>query len=219
MNKIKFCISSHISFYEKTYPILISSLLKSGVPSCDIYFFIGGCESYNKIEDPNGINIYEVNHNSIDFTSLISVMELNIYSPYWFLLHDTTYVGSNFYKNILNYDYENKPAVALTYEIGMNIGAYGWELLNNNLEKLLNFKNTDYSEESVQYYKKIGVPYEDWLLNEYRHYHYCKDPRETIYDVDLYKTNIPRIIEVFKEIDLYKVKANWSRKENYQTKL
>jgi hypothetical protein len=219
MSNVKFCISSHVSFYEKTYPILIPTLLGSGVPPNDIYFFVGGYSSYNKIEDPNGINVYEVNHNSIDFTALISVMELNIYSPYWFLLHDTTYVGPNFYKNIINYDYKNKPAVSLIYDVGMNIGAYSWELLNNNLEKLLSFKNTDYSEEKIQYYKKLGVPNEDWLMNENKHNCYCIKPREIVYGVDIYNTNTPRIIEIFEELDLFKVKANWRRKEKYEIKL
>jgi hypothetical protein len=35
--RTKFTISSHIDFYEKTYPVIVKSLMDSGVPPEDIY--------------------------------------------------------------------------------------------------------------------------------------------------------------------------------------
>ena len=216
---IKFWVSSHINFFPKTYPILTPSLINSGIPPEDIYFFIGGEKTYNNIKDENGVNIFKVPHNSIDFTSLISVLELDIYSPYWFLLHDTTYVGPNFYKKITEYNYINKSAVSLSYDLSMNIGAYSWELIKNNSEKILNFKNTDYSDSSIQYFKQLGIPNEDWLFINNKHNHYCSNPREIIESNNVYNTGVNRIIEVFKEIELYKIKANWNNKPTYELNL
>jgi len=39
---LKFTISSNKNFYTKTLDIIVPSLINSGIPSTDIYFFIGG---------------------------------------------------------------------------------------------------------------------------------------------------------------------------------
>ena len=215
---IKFCISSNINYYKKTHPIIVSTLLASGVPANDIYFFIGGSNSFYKIEDFSGINAYVVGHNSMDFTALISVFELNLYSPYWFLLHDTSYVGVDFYKKIIEYDYINKLSVSLTYNKSMNIGAYSWQLLKNKSEALFVFKNRNYSTDGIQFCKKQAVFYEDYFLD--KQYYYCTNPRKVGHEKNLlYKTKTNRIIEIFDEIDFYKVKANYDFKEKYEVDL
>ena len=122
---MKYVISSHINYINVTEKEILPSLVDSGININDIYIFVGGYDSdygYNKLSD--SINKYSAPHNSLDFTGLISVIEMNIESDYWFLLHDTLYVGPNFNKVVKEFNYENVDYVALTFDTSMNIGAY-----------------------------------------------------------------------------------------------
>jgi len=213
--KVKFTISSNISFFQKTYEVLVKSLINSGVPKKDIYFFVGGASTFEKIEKE--INFYFVNHNSIDFTGLISVLELQEKSDYWFLLHDTSYVGPSFYQKIKAFTYDTD-VVRLSPHVSMNIGAYKQEYLESIKDRLLEFKNTDYSIESINYFKNKCVENEDCFFkttksNFYTSNHTVEGP------VDFYKNGVPRIIEHYNEIDLHKVKANWVGKSRYELNL
>jgi len=96
---IKIGISSHKKFVNKTTPLLISTLLKSGIKNEDIYVFCGGFEE-NKNFIKDGINCYTVTHNSYEYTSYIEILE-NKLDYNWFLMHDTCYVGPDFKKTSL----------------------------------------------------------------------------------------------------------------------
>lgn len=218
--KIKFTISSNKNFWEKTYPILIPSLLKSGVPPSDIYFFIGGCDEYKKIDNIENINLYQCNHNSIDFTGLISILELNIKNEYWFLLHDTCYVGINFYtillKKILIMTDNTFP---LCRESNMNIGIYKWDYLQSIKDELITkFKNTNYNEDTILEYKKFGVSNEGIFLKN-NNIVLNNSSRSVSEPINFYNNGIMRIIENFSDIDFFKVKANWIQKSKYEIKL
>lgn len=208
---LKIAISSRKIGYSITYPVIVKSLLDSGVPPHDIYFFIGGSDETGSYVSKEGVNCVKVNHNSIDYTALIGVLDLNLKADYWFLLHDTCKAGPNFYKIIKEYDYNNIQAVALRYRVSMNIGAYSWDYLQTIKNELLNFKNTDLSEESIQKWKAIGVENEDKFLSEYMHFsHYDSSDRMFSSPIDYYNTGTKRIIEYYPNADLYKIKANSS---------
>ena len=216
--KIKFTISSRKLGFEQTYPIIIKSLIENNVPPQDIYFFVGGYDSITQSITDEGVNLIQVNQNSIDYTGLIGVLDLDIVSDYWVLLHDTCYVGPNFYNHIMSYNYNYTPAVGLIFEeCCMNIGAYSWEYLQKIKSNLLEYRNTDFSEESIQKWKTIGIVDEDKFLSEYNvENHYCVSSRIHSGPVDIYNTGTPRLVEYFPGIDLYKLKANWYRREIYE---
>lgn len=215
--KIKFTISSRKAGYLQTYPVVIGNLLSNGIPPEDIYFVIGG---YSKTEhhlSEEGVNIIQVPQNSIDYTGLIAVLEENIEADYWMLLHDTCYVGPNFYKTVMEYPYKSAPAVALSSDLSMNIGAYSWGYLQGIKEEILKYRNEDFSEEAIQYWKQKGVADEDMFLHNYRSlYHFTGERRQSSGPVDIYGTGVPRMIEYFPGIDFYKVKANWHNKSVYE---
>jgi hypothetical protein len=216
---IKFAISSHINGYTLTYPVIIESLLKSGVSPTDIYFIIGGKDINELTINNENINIVYTKQHSIDFTGLIEVLNQNIYAEYWFLLHDTVIIGQNFYNCIQSFDYSNNPPiVSLSYELSMNMGAYSWDYLQSIKDDLLtNYQNFDSSIESIQKLKTKAIIEEDKYLEKYRHkYHYTKIPRVVLESQPIYNTNTPRIIEYFYNIDLFKIKANWMRKKIYE---
>jgi hypothetical protein len=206
--KIKFAISSHIGFYNYTYPILIPSLIEAGVPHEDIYFFIGGNENYSQ-QNKDNINIWNAPHNSIDFTGLISIIELGLESDYWFLLHDTCYVGPNFYKCIQEHNH-NKDTVSLSFDLSMNIGSYKQSYLSKRKNEILSFKNTD--DNSLQTYKQMLVKEEDVFLT--KEDQYTTENRQHLGE-EIFYNGVSRIKEYFPKIDLYKLKSNWYSKETY----
>jgi hypothetical protein len=213
---MKYAISSHINYINITEKEIISSLVNSGIDINDIYIFVGGYDSdygYNKLSE--SINKYSAPHNSLDFTGLISVIEMNLESDYWFLLHDTLYVGPNFNKVVKEFNYENADYVALTFDTSMNIGSYKWSYMQKRKNEILKYKNNN---NDIQSFKKKLINEEDVFLKPKTHY-YCGIPRKTIPATDYYKNNTQRIVEYFSEIDLYKIKANWSIKSTYELKL
>jgi len=204
--KTKFCISSHIGFYEKTYPIIIKSMLDNGVPADDIYFFIGGCEKYEKAENSD-VHVWKVNHNSVDFTGLISVIDLGIDADRWFLLHDTLYVGPNFYKHINQYHSE-PDVIAMSKLWSKNMGSFSKEYLNKISPILLSeYKNTKLDKQAAHEFKTMNIVTENrFLVTE--NYFTEKTPKILAAAVDFYNSGTPRDIQYYFDIDIYKIQSH-----------
>lgn len=158
----------------------------------------------------------------MEFTALITILDLDIQSDYWFLLQDTCFIGPNFYKNIMSYDYQDyPPTVSLCSgikggDLSMNIGVYSWYYLKGIQGDLRMFYNKDYSIESIQRLKTIAVENEDrYFINNPKNY-YTSIWRTISGPTDVYKNGILRITEYFYELDFYKTKANWNRKDSYE---
>lgn len=215
---IKFTISSHIEYIEKTEKYIYNSLINSGINNNDIYIFVGGYDKdsgYKRL-DPFK-NKYSSPHNSLDFTGLISILELNLQNSadLWFLLHDTCFVGLRFYEYVKNFDYNNKPYVRLTCDdVSMNMGSYSSNYLNSISEDILKYKNNS----DIQKYKTLLINNEDIFIPS-KDFCYSTTPRATYPAIDFFKNNTPRIIEYFSDVDLYKIKANWKIKKEYTIKL
>jgi len=218
---IKIAIASNINFYNKTLPILIPSLIDSGIEEKDINVFIGGFNKYKKYVISN-IKYYELEHNSIDYTPLIEICEKQIESEYWFLIHDTCKVGLNFKKLLYNIPSEKPEKLALKTSPSMSIGSYRYDYLLSVREKIISIKNSDYSESSLDQWKKWGVNNEDYIL-------WKTEPKPLIYNninhflvVDnnnWYNTGGQRRTEYYPSLDLYKNKANWGQSLNYKRTL
>ena len=214
--KTKITISSHINFYKKTYPILVDSLLNAGVPSEDIYFFIGGCDSYEKVD--GDVNVWKVDHNSIDFTGLISVLDLDIKSDRWFLLHDTVYVGKNFYKCIQDKKSEHD-TIDMSLLWPKNMGSYSQDYLLQIKSILLNeYKNKDNSINAAQKFKTFNVDTENQFLKN-KDFYTTDIPTIILNNVDFYDSNNMRSVQYYKNIDIYKVQACNNFPGNYNIKL
>ena len=214
---MKFLINSHIDSFNLTFKIVTESLVKSGISKDDIIFFIGGYEDYEnrQIQD---INVYNCNHNSIDFTTLISIIDLNLEIDNCFIMHDTSYVGENFYSKISSVQIDC-PTISLTFDgYSMNTGLYTRDHIFKNKDRILSIKNSDYRLESLQHWKKIAVDNEDIFLNpKIKAYNYSN--RIYLGKTDFYKTGTMRMLEYFPDIDFFKVKANWEIKEVYELNL
>jgi hypothetical protein len=205
--------------------IALDHLLESMRKQCefklyDVIVVIGGYynnktyEIYRSLEKEDNITYIRCNHNSIDFTGLITLLEL--YSKkeneYYFYMHDTCKVGDNFYKKLCAIDLTNVSTVKINKWFSMNMGIYTQKIINQSKEFLLSKKNTD--EHRSMEFKCINFQ-EDHIFNN--------DPNNILLDnydgphctgeeVDYYNTGTMRIVEYYPNIDLHKIKANWREK-------
>ncbi len=178
---------------------------------------IGGCydlKDYEIIENGN-FTYVKCNHNSIDFTALIAILELyenktptnNLY----FHIHDTCKVGKNFFNRVKQIEkIENITSIRINRPFSMNIGVYSCKIINQFKNFLLSKKNTDknremefksinYNEDYIFHNDKNNI-----ILDNYDGWNYTGP-------IDYYNTGTLRIIEYYPNMDLYKTKANWGQ--------
>jgi hypothetical protein len=208
---MKFAISSHKDYFEKTHEIILNSLIEVGIKKEDIFFFIGGYEkkNHNQLICESPI-IYTTSNNYFELTALVTIMEMNLVEPWWFLLHDTCYVGPNFLNRINEINREGLNTIRL-HEIhdSMNMGAYSWDFLMKNKEFFLNFLN-EHERDGLQRLKRVLIHNEDFLLNlDSNFIGYSKEYRDESDTIDFYGTQTDRKICHFPGIDIYKIQANW----------
>jgi hypothetical protein len=175
----------------------------------EIIIIIGGYYNTNyKITKEHNIKTILCNHNSIDYTGLITLLELYPdANEYYLYLHDTCFVGELFYKKIKAIELNNVSSIKINKIYSMNIGIYSQEIINKSKTFLLSKKNTD--ENKLMEFKMNGD--EDYIFNN--------DPNNIVLEnyndfirygpVDYYKTGTMRIIEHYPNLDLYKIKANY----------
>lgn len=213
---MKFAISSNKTFSPKTYPLIISNFIENGIEPKDIYFFEGNHSKYKQIENKEGINYYHVPYNSMDFNTLISILELNLYAERWFVLQDTSTIDSTFLQKILNHPH-NYPTTALCkYALSMNIGSYSWEYLQQYKKEIFDLKN----QGDLTKYKSLLVQREDCFFNEFKLVSYYTDKLPTISEPkDIYGNGIYRVTQCYEDIGFCKTKANWFGKTVYEINL
>jgi len=178
----------------------------------NIIVCVGGYYENEKylVKPEENITYIYCNHNSIDYTGLITLLELcsENTDDYYFYLHDTCLVGDSFFQKLKNINLENLTSLKINRHFSMNIGIYSQKIINKNANFLLSKKNTE--ESKCFLFKTVNFE-EDYIFNT--------DDTNVLLDdydgwmrtepVDYYKTGTPRIIEYYPNIDLYKIKANW----------
>jgi hypothetical protein len=218
MVQINICVNSTKSFSEKTIPVIVQSLLESDIDAKNIFVIEGGYKERYVEEKDTHTHIF-TNHNSLEYTGLIDIVEYEIVSDYWFNIHDTCKVGKDFKKLLYNIpdDFPNK--LSLRSHPSMSIGSYKYEYLLKHKQRLLDIKNTDYSRESLQRWKQKGIEMEDYMLYKLQdsstivyNPHIISDGWNIVEGQDWYETNIKRRIEYHPSLDLYKSKSNWEVK-------
>lgn len=215
---MKFVASSHVSYHSKTFDSFVRSMLESGVPKDDLYFFVGGGDAYEPVENSYGVHAFTAPHNSVDFTGIVSVLDLDLKADYWFALHDTTRVGPNFYERVSTATVTGDTMALTADGPSMNMGAYAWSYLKSRRDEIMaRFKNVDYSLEGTRRVKQLNVDTEDALLVGKAAFN--GSGRVTTGPVDHYGTGTQRIVEYFPDVDLYKMKANWTRRDAYVVKV
>jgi hypothetical protein len=193
---------------------LLESLKENDINYCDIIIIIGGYYNLNDYEifKEDNITYIHANHNSIDFTGLITLMELydNHINEYYMYLHDTCKIGKNFYNKLKSLDLNNVSSIKINRHFSMNIGIYSQKIINDFKPFLLSKKNTN--ENNSMHYKCHNYN-EDYIFNNdsnnklLDNYDGWNDTGPTNY----YNTGTMRIVEYYPNLDLYKIKANWGQ--------
>jgi len=212
---IKIAVASNINFYKSTLPIVIPSLLERGIEPNDIHVFIAGGHNYRYELTPDGLHFHYLSHNSYEYSPLIEIVEKELVSEYWFLIHDTCKLGPKFKELLYNIP-ENRPdKLALKSKPAMSMGTYKYSYLMTWKDKIMSIRNNDYSEQAMNHWKYWGVPNEDWIM-------WMTGDRPLIYNnndgwvvVDnenWYGISTQRRTEYYYSLDLYKNKSNWGQK-------
>jgi hypothetical protein len=209
---MKIVINSH-SKSNIALQHLLDSLKENDINYCPIIIVIGGYYNlinYDITVDEN-ITYIRANHNSIDFTGLITLLELYYNSnDYYLYLHDTCKIGKNFYNKLKLIDLTNVSSIKINKAFSMNIGIYSQAIINHFKDFLLTKKNTD--ENKCMLFKSINYN-EDFIFNN--------DSNNIILDnydgwnytgpTDYYNNGTLRIVEYYPNLDLFKIKANWGQ--------
>jgi len=120
---MKIIINSHIKS-NLALEHLLESLISIN-SSYEIIVIVGGY--YNNIDyeiiNKGKITFIRCNHNSIDFTGLITLVELfyNNLNEYYLYIHDTCKVGKNFYNKINSIDLTNVSSIKINKKYSMNM--------------------------------------------------------------------------------------------------
>jgi len=234
--KIKFSIPTSEQRFEKIKHVLLPTLLKNGIHPDDIYcFFMQSSDISLRKDQDYDINIVNINYNSIDFNAFIGIVDTGLVSDYWFYLHDTCYVADYFYKRIQSIEEFKDYDVIRATESGtcMNYGLYKNQFLYSIKTALLNYRNYDFSNTSLQRQKHLAVHHENGLCYplKVKHFLNMNDPSNT-YDVSnlkfgsysnepvildynnhgacqYYTDGVYRLLFFFKETGIYKRSANY----------
>lgn len=211
-------INSHINSTIALDHLLQSMKILDDFLNFEIYIFIGGYYELDKYEITKKENITTIkcNYNSIDFNGLIGLYELyNNTNNTYIYLHDTMKVGPTFYKKLYNIKLQCNNSIRINYKSSMNIGFYKQSLINANYVFLLFIKNKNINNEL--YYKTLGIQFEDHIFksdktNIILDNYFLKSADYIHTKTDYYKTGTMRIIEPYKNLDVFKIKACWDYK-------
>ena len=152
--KMKFCIASHIDYYEIALPKLIKSVVrKNKIAKEDVVIFINGSEKEEQ-RTMGGIQYNFITHNSWEYGALIDIVEKSIDVDYWFLLHDTCELDDNFMSIINGLDFGLQFDMGCTVRTkrkervlsSFNMGFYRYEFLKKIKDLLMSLKNVSKSD-------------------------------------------------------------------------
>jgi len=211
---IKIAISSVKKYSSYTLPVIIPSLLESGVPKENIYIFEGGYDE-RTVGEYEGVTHIKVANNSFDYTALIDIVENELESEYWFLIHDTCKVGPKFNELVSNIPEGNPDVVCMlgSNPGTMNICSYKYTYLRDRYNQILALKNTNYTDEGLLVAKGVAAAAENSLQVGSVIYnpHLFSDILSEREPSHYVSNGVNRNVRYFGNLDLYKYQANYGQ--------
>lgn len=206
--KVTFAIPTVIHYIEKTIPIVVNSLLKNNISKDQIHVFINGSDR-NEDEVIDGITYH---HNMglsyFEWLSPKLIIERNLQSDWWFLLHDTVEFGSKFEQLFTNFMNTNSNRIIKLTPVHSNsIGMLHQDVFNTHKTFFINKLNELDTIDDIIERKRWCIKNE----NQYLHL----EPFAYFQPDDAYQSqtlgnhyDVPRVEEYFHGIDLMKYKKN-----------
>jgi len=219
-------ITSYAGNGSQALDRLLESIRACPDASCfKVIVVVGGHDAYDVRSEENIVWVHAP-HNSIDFTGLIALVELEdderLHSDWYFYVHETCQVGPTFFEkihNLLSNQIAKNIAVStVSFPFpSMNIGWYRRDYVLSSRHKLLDMKNLSMSREEAHRFKALNVRCEDMLFkSNSKKCHAFVDPDKVVSEAtDVYGTGVPRITELYRSIDMIKYKANWTRRTEF----
>lgn len=205
---LKLVINSHIKS-EHAQKLLYDNLIKLSIHKIiDIIFVVGDSNEYCDKIDENNIRWIFMLPNYIDFTGIIWSSDNLNDDDCILYLHDTIMFGSDLLFKKLNFETKR----LLTNSPSMNMGTYMVSDLNRVKKILIYSIGTKTSNELKTY----CVRNEDFIFKVLKIKGAYTNKSIITGPYDIYKTGVMRRQEYYEEIDLYKFKANWCKKEVYE---
>jgi len=190
----KFLISSHVATLDKAAKKLRNSLLNNNISEENIIVVCAGSNRKEKIE-----NVYYTNHNSFDHSALIEIIEQNLYSKYWFVMHDTCEAGEKFY-SLLSKIPISKKYYGMSEKAWLNMGLFSQDFINENKNYILSLKNCNKKRAilSERVFSKLGKTGFFGLQADVQTFRNCKK---------IYNDDKKRIALYFPYLDFYKYQS------------
>jgi hypothetical protein len=214
---IAYSISSHVMYSPLTLPILLPSMIESGIPNSLIHVWVCGANAKATLVTKCGI-LHFVTHQSRGFTAFIEPVQEKFGYNWWFLMNDTMKVGPLFGQLSQQLD-ETKDCIAASTlakapypmpdRCQTDLGAYKQSFLNSQKEWILQFINVS----EVKNAKHEGELYSR-CPPEKRGIYGSGDYVRTEFPVDIYGAGIKRLVEYYPALDMYKYKSNWGLDEH-----
>lgn len=206
-SKFKLVINSHINSkraQEKLYANIISLRIHEII---DVIFVVGDSQQIEQKIDHFGIRWVYVLKNYVDFTGIICATDILHDDDCILYVHDTITFGSTLIFEKISYETK-----ALKRYPSMNMGTYMIRDLKEMKDHLIKL----YEHMNTKQIKTQCVMDEDIIFKTLGVDHIVKQRAKVSKPYDVYKTGTMRIQEYYSEIDLYKYKANWFIKADYE---
>ena len=225
--KCKIVINTTKRFAQYTLPPLLDSLHEAGFKRNEILVMSGGYSMRSRLLLNK--NHMKLPYDGIDYTAFAELARNDFRCDYYFIMHDTTKVGKDFKEILLSVDPSPWEVIALRNKPSMNIGMYHAHYLQEKSELIDKIVVTDYSLENMHSLKVWGVENEDFLswgqeqvaISTYSDLLSCPINGTPLIlgEYDYYKNGVIRRVEYYKFLDLFKIKANWERRNRYEMDL
>lgn len=211
--KVAYIVSSHFSYAPLTLPILLPSLLNSGVPSEDIFIVMCGCVREFDVKTTQGTFWY-VNHESRNFCTFVEAIRdirkdvMSKYTHMWALM-DTSKAGPKFFQLTSNFDVNADAIGAKAFHNNgcqTDFAAYKLDYLHSKWSVIAAYKNCEPLANLIWEGRMFAeATHKEWYGGYPGGMDVIAGPK------DIYGTGVPRITEYYNTIDLYKYKSNWGQ--------
>ena len=194
----KFLISSHVASFDYAQSLLKKSLLNNNIPDENILTVVADSKK-NSFEN----NIIFTDHNSFDHTAIIEIVKRNIYSKYWFIMHDTCECGDAFIYLLKN-KIISKDYVAMSEMAWLNMGLFSNKFIQQNKNYILSLENCS---------KKRAILSER-VFSKLCDFDYfgLQSEVQTIRNCKIYNDSKKRIALYFPYLDFYKYQSYEAQK-------